>query len=229
MSFYLSSFIEPFGTLWFIYLLPIFFVLTKLGHDAKIPPLLIWALAGVLEMLKIHTGWLVVDEFAARFVYFYSGYIFARYIFSAAEWAEKNLFFSALYLGVWAVANGALVYFGFAKLPVVSMALGYAGCGAIICAALFLSKLRLGAALRYCGENSIVIYLAFFLPMAVSRIVLLKLGIITDIGTISLIVTLAGVITPIILFWAVRNTPLAFLFKRPAWAQYPLGPKMQAA
>src|ERR1700737_4451276 len=38
---YLESFIEPFGTLWFIYLLPVFFVVTKATH--KMPPLLIWA------------------------------------------------------------------------------------------------------------------------------------------------------------------------------------------
>ena len=30
LGLYLESFIEPFGTLWFIYLLPIFFVVTKL-------------------------------------------------------------------------------------------------------------------------------------------------------------------------------------------------------
>ena len=34
---YLESFIEPFGTLWFIYLLPIFFVVTKLARG--VPPL----------------------------------------------------------------------------------------------------------------------------------------------------------------------------------------------
>src|SRR5213595_52797 len=37
---YLESFIEPFGTLWFIYLLPIFFVVTKLTRKA--PPTAIW-------------------------------------------------------------------------------------------------------------------------------------------------------------------------------------------
>src|SRR5712692_9266545 len=34
---YLLSFIEPFGTLWFIYLLPLFFVVTKLTRP--VPPL----------------------------------------------------------------------------------------------------------------------------------------------------------------------------------------------
>src|SRR6202007_768929 len=44
---YLESFIEPFGTLWFIYLLPIFFVVIKLTR--KVPPLLIWTAATALE------------------------------------------------------------------------------------------------------------------------------------------------------------------------------------
>src|SRR5215475_10928593 len=35
---YVQSFWEPFGTLWFIYLLPIFFVVTKLVRDLRIPP-----------------------------------------------------------------------------------------------------------------------------------------------------------------------------------------------
>ena len=69
------------------------------------------------------------------------------------------------------------------------------------------------------GENSIVIYLAFFLPMAATRTVLLKTGIIPDLGTIALMVTAAGVIGALALFWAVRGTPLRFLFERPAWAR----------
>src|SRR3954470_3341725 len=48
---YLESFIEPFGTLWFIYLLPIFFVVTKLTRS--VPPLAIWAVAALLEMAHV--------------------------------------------------------------------------------------------------------------------------------------------------------------------------------
>ena len=55
--------------------------------------------------------------------------------------------------------------------------------------------------------------------MAASRIVLLKTGIITDIGTISLLVTTAGVVGALMLYWLVRNTPFRFLFERPAWAR----------
>src|SRR5712675_1634239 len=48
---YLESFWEPFGTLWFIYLLPIFFVVTKLTRKA--PPLAIWMAAAALEMVHV--------------------------------------------------------------------------------------------------------------------------------------------------------------------------------
>src|SRR5512140_2071087 len=57
---YLESFIEPFGTLWFIYLLPIFFVVTKATR--KLPPLLIWTVLALLETAHIETGWTAIDE-----------------------------------------------------------------------------------------------------------------------------------------------------------------------
>src|SRR5215212_2326841 len=44
---YAEAFIEPFGPLWFIYLLPIFFVVTKLTRN--VPPLVIFAIAAALE------------------------------------------------------------------------------------------------------------------------------------------------------------------------------------
>ena len=44
---YLQSFIEPFGTLWFIYLLPVFFVVTK--ATLRVPAIVIWLAAAALE------------------------------------------------------------------------------------------------------------------------------------------------------------------------------------
>ena len=40
-------------------------------------------------------------------------------------------------------------------------------------------------------------------------------GVIQDVGTISAIVTIMGIIVPVLMFWAVRHTPLKFLFERP--------------
>lgn len=210
---YLESFIEPFGTLWFIYLLPIFFVVTRLTR--ALPPAMILSLAAALEMASIKTGWTVPDEFAARFVYFYSGYLFARWVFTLVAWVQHHPSLAIAGLVLWAIVNAVLVEGGFSTLPVISLALGFAGAGAIIAIGALLAKKRWLAALRYCGENSIVIYLAFFLPMAATRVVLLRTHLIADIGLISLIVTVAGVIGALAIWWATRGTSLKFLFERP--------------
>src|SRR5439155_4201071 len=85
---YLESFIEPFGTLWFIYLLPVFFVVTKALRRA--PPLWVWSIAAALEMAHVSTGWTVIDEFAARSVYFYSGYLVASHVFALSDRARAR-------------------------------------------------------------------------------------------------------------------------------------------
>ena len=85
---YLESFIEPFGTLWFIYLLPIFFVVIKLTRNA--PAILVWIAAALLESAHVATGWTAIDEFCARFVYIYSGYLFADYVFALSDRARAH-------------------------------------------------------------------------------------------------------------------------------------------
>jgi uncharacterized membrane protein YcfT len=211
---YLQSFIEPFGTLWFIYLLPIFFVVTK--ATLRVPAPVIWIAAAALEMAHVSTGWTVIDEFAARFVYFYSGYLFANYIFVLAERARAHPGGALIGLAAWAVANGVLVFAGFAERPGLSLALGFAGACAIIITGTLLARMNWLGFLRTCGEHSIVIYLAFFLPMVITRVVLLKTGIVPDIGLVALIVTTAGVLGALAIWWGAKRVGLNFLFERPA-------------
>ncbi|MFL5155472.1 MAG: acyltransferase, partial [Microvirga sp.] len=79
-----------------------------------------------------------------------------------------------------------------------------------------LTPTRVATPFRHCGRHSIAIYLAFFLPMAATRAVLLKSGLIDDVGLVSAIVTAVAVVAPLILERLVRETPLSFLFRRPA-------------
>jgi uncharacterized membrane protein YcfT len=214
---YLEAFIEPFGTLWFIYLLPIFFVVVKATR--RLPWPAIWLVGAALEIAHVDTGWMVIDEFANRFVYFYTGYIFAPHIFALAARVQHKPMKALAALSIWAFINGALVLGGYADRPVVSLALGLVGAAAVVVIAALLARSDVFQPLRYCGQNSIVIYLAFFLPMAATRVGLLKTGIITDLGTVSLLVTAAGVIGALAWYWAVRDTRFRFLFERPGWAQ----------
>jgi uncharacterized membrane protein YcfT len=221
---YLESFIEPFGTLWFIYLLPVFFVVTKATR--RVPPPLIWVVAALLEMTHLATGWTVIDEFAARFVYFYSGYWFASYVFALSDRARANPPWALAGLALWALIDGGLVAAGVSEWPLISLALGLAGACAIVIIGTLLARAQWLGFLRYCGEHSIVIYLSFFLPMASTRTLLLRTGWIHDIGTISLIVTIVGVVGALLIWWAALAVGANFLFERPA--AFWIAPKKRA-
>jgi uncharacterized membrane protein YcfT len=210
---YLESFIEPFGTLWFIYLLPIFFVVIKLTRG--LPAILVWVAAALLEGMHVATGWTVIDEFCARFIYIYSGYLFASHVFALSERARAHPAWALAGLALWAIVNGGGVALGYGELPIISLALGLCGACAIVTIGTLLARSHFLNFLRFCGEHSIVIYLAFFLPMAATRTLLLKVGVIHDIGAISLIVTIVGVVGALAIWRLALAAHLNFLFERP--------------
>ncbi|MDJ1159537.1 acyltransferase family protein [Chelatococcus sp. SYSU_G07232] len=216
------GFVEPLGTLWFVYLLAIFSVATKLLR--RVPPFALLGLAAALQTMPVHTGWTVVDEFAARYVYFLVGYLLAPAIFAFAARVATRPLATLAGLAAWALANGILAltpagltgYPTLASLPLVSLALGLAGAGAIVAAASLLARTALARPFRYCGEHSIAIYLAFFLPMALTRVALVKLGLVGDVGWASAFITTVAVVVPLVLERLVQDTRLSFLFTRPA-------------
>jgi uncharacterized membrane protein YcfT len=208
--------VQPFGTLWFIYLLPVFFVTAKLLKN--MPAWIVLIVAAALEIAPIHTGWIVIDEFCERFIYFCVGWYAAPYVFAFAKMIADRAGPALVALALWALVNIAAVFWlGISTVPGVSLALGLLGCFAVVATAALLARFKIADFVRYCGEHSIVIYLACFLPMAATRIALLKTDIITDIGWISVIVTAMGVICPLILYWLTQWTGWGrFLFERPA-------------
>ncbi len=221
---YALGFLEPFGTLWFIYMLAIFFVVTK--ALIKAPPLLVFAVAALLEMAPIETGHLLIDEFASRYVYFFAGYWLAKNIFKFAdEMNKRSAFHIFVGLLLWGVANFILVKTGWAAQPGVGLCLGFIGAGAVISMGVWFSKFGWAHALQYLGKNSIVVYLAFFLFMAFTRTLLLRYVPNLNLTAMSLLTTAAGVAGPVILYQLTKNTMLNFLFKRPEWARLAEQPK----
>ena len=223
---YLLAFVEPWGTLWFIYHLALFLLVTRLLKD--VPWVIVWLGAAALEIAHINTGSVLIDEFASRFVYFYSGYVFAAHVFRLAEEATADRGTAVTGLALWAVLHGVFVFNGYGDLPFVSLGLGIAGALAIVTLATLLARSIAAPTLRWLGEHSIVVYLAFFLPMAIARTALLKTGIVTDIGTISVLVTMIGVAGPVLFYALVQWSGVGrFLFERPAWARID-GPRRRA-
>ncbi|MEX3010893.1 acyltransferase family protein [Hoeflea sp. TYP-13] len=235
---YLLAFVQPFGTLWFIYILPVFFIVTRMVR--RFSPHMVLGVAVLLQILPIHTGSMIIDMFANYFVWFFAGYAFSDVVFRLAVRAQdRPLYFMAATAAIvlvtwfatawmiplsalpgWAASGVEGSAIAFSMMPVISLLLGIWGVIALVSVSAVLAKLHQGEFIRWCGAHSIVIYLAFFLPMAVTRVVLLKMGVIPDIGTVSLLVWIAAVIGPIVLFWLVQRTGYGgFLFERPRWAR----------
>jgi uncharacterized membrane protein YcfT len=216
------SLVEPFSILWFIYLLAVFSALTKLLRRVH-PPILLLA-AAALEIAPVETNWGLLNEFCNRYVYFVAGYIFAPHVFRLAAWAGAQRGQALLALAGWAVVNGFLTFTAspvpefptLASLPFLSLASGAAGTVATVLTAVLLTRTVLAMPLRYAGEKAIAVFLTLVIPMAATRILLLRSGLIEDVGVISLIVTIAAFVTPLILERAVRHTWAGFLYQRPA-------------
>lgn len=245
---YLMAFVQPFGTLWFIYILPIFFLFTRLVKS--LPVWFVFCWAAFLEILPVHTGSVLFDEFCARYVYFFAGYAFAAHVFALARRFDATPSSALVYLALWAPLNALLVFTpapealafllqpesgqtgglgGLAELPLIGLALGFAGAVAIVAVAVLAVRSVRAAWLSWLGAHSIVIYLAFFLPMAATRTVLVRLGL-DDVGLVSLAVTVAAVAGPVALYAAIRLTGYGrFLFERPAWASIENRPARKAA
>ncbi len=226
--------VEPYGVLWFVYMLAIFSALTKLLHDAKVPHWIVLAAAAVLQISPVETGIGIVDYFAEYFVFFYAGYALAPQVFHFVDWVNANPAKAVLALVAWAVGEGLLVFLpsfqllpadtimGIAGIPGIRLVLAVVGALALCATAALLMKLPFMDWLRWLGSKSIVIYLSFSIPMSAARVLLIKLGIIDNTSVLSLIVFAVAVTGPLILYAAIQLTGWGkFLFERPAWAHLP--------
>lgn len=226
--------IEPHGVLWFIYMLAVVSFAAKVLWDLRVPHWVTLAAAAALQILPVATGSYIVDEFAEYFVFFYAGYALAPLLFKLVECAQDHLPLALLGLVTWAAVEFALVFspgfvvgpdhvqMGLASLPGLRLVLALAGSTALCVLAALLGRLSFMDWLRWLGAHSIVVYLAFSIPMAITRVILLKLGIIGDTGVMSLIVLLAAIVAPLVLYWLIQVTGWGrFLFERPSWAHLP--------
>lgn len=212
---YLYWYVEPFKQLWFIEMLPIFFLVTRLVR--RVPWIIVLTLAAMLQIWGPESDFRQVERFCERYVFFYAGYIFAPLVFTLAKAAASARVKAVLLLVVWAAVNEWLVLADVAEAPVVGLLLGFAGSGAVVAVASLLSGSRSMDWLRYLGEHSIILFLAFY-PFTVlaGRTVAQLEGL--DVGWQTVIVTIVSVTAPILLYWAVRRTPFKFIFDRPRWA-----------
>ena len=127
------SFIEPSNSLWFVHMLAIFYVVTRLVRH--LPVWMVFAGAFLLQSLYqlgfIDTGFSVIDRFANRYVYFFMGYAFAPQIFRFAGRAAQAPLAGLVGLLVWAGMNWWAVTLGLQEEFLTSFLLGMAGATAV--------------------------------------------------------------------------------------------------
>jgi len=204
--------LEPFGLLWFIYALAVYFTIMRFARDVRPAIMIFFALA--MYFTRLDTGWTMPDEFARRFIFFVSGVYAAPYVFSLASWTMAQVTRGFL-LGVAALAAvGLIVYTGAIDYRAVELAAGYIGAFGTIMLVALLAKAGYAKPLTFVGARSLYIFLAFFLPMAATRVGMIKLGF-ENGDLITLVALIMAIGSPILAYEITKNTFLDFAFKRP--------------
>lgn len=235
---YFWSFVEPFSSMWFIQVLPFFYVAARLVRRLPVPFVLVAAVAlhilaaaypsgSVYALYATMTPSTIVNSFCMFFVYFLAGHLYRDRLFAFAKWATARPAAIAAALLVWALAEEMAVRLGWQDRSGVTLLLGFAGGLAVIALSTLVARARALRPLAYCGRHSLVVYLAFYAPMAATRLLLARTGLVTDVGLASIVVTTVAVAFPLALEALTRDTPLAFLFARPGWARIAPSPMLQ--
>lgn len=218
---YLWNIIQPTGVLWFVHMLAVFYVITRLL--ARVPKWMVFTAAAALQIahqaLWIDTASFILNRTMEYYVYFFLGYAIHGLIFDVAARAKARPWVTLAVISGWAVCNFWLVEQSFHTVPGYGLMMGLAGALAVVEIAALLSKWKSARFLRYCGQNSIVIYLTFFFPMTVLERTLAAKGWIPDVGAACLVILVISAVAPLLFHLAIKRTPLIALYVRPDWAK----------
>ncbi|MDF2117879.1 acyltransferase family protein [Roseiarcaceae bacterium H3SJ34-1] len=227
---YVWAFVEPFSTMWFIHLLPIFFVVLRLIWNWTIWAGLVFAmtlhLAAAFHLVDdpyaLASDWTpssVVNNFSLFFIFFYIGAKAAGPILHLAAVASVSRVPAAIAISLWLALHAWFVYAGLSDIPGIGFILGLGGALAIATISAVLALYAPFQIFKTLGARSLVIYLSFVIPMVITRIGLVNSGLITNVDGASIAVIVSAIGIPLAFSTLIRKTPLAFLYLRPSWAR----------
>ena len=210
----------PFHQMWFILMLPIFFICTRLLKGVPV-----WLVFPVLCLIHVFPPIevqmsMMPGDFFARYVFFYAGYAFAPYFFRFARKVQDYTLIALLLLTCWGVVNSLFVFNGYLQYKIITLGLGFCGVFAVIAVAALLQKLDFMGWLQYLGANSIIVYLPFFLPMKVASVAINKVYPLASPGLFSVAVTVLSILASVLFYRLAQKTAGGvWLLSRPAWVK----------
>jgi uncharacterized membrane protein YcfT len=227
---YLAALVEPFSTLWFIFVLPFFFLVLRLtlhgpawlvlGAAAGLHVLAATAPeGGIYAMSSRITGWFALDSFALFLAYFALGARLSGYWLTLLAWFSARPMQLALVLVAWLGCHITGLSLGLTEIPGLTLLFGLSGALAVTLVSTLLAQRGPFGWLAAIGRNSLAIYVAFLIPLAVSRHALVGYAGFSNPGWVALAVFLFAVLSCLLLAQLAPRLGLAFLFTRPEWAR----------
>lgn len=227
---YLDALIDPFSTLWFIFVLPFFFLVLR--WTSSWPVWFVLGAAGALHVMAAAspeggiyamssrlTGWFAIDSFALFLVYFALGARVSEFWLRGLAWFGARPVLLALGIAVWLAGHIAGLWLGLTEIPGLTLVFGLLGALAVLGFSVLLASGSAFQWLAAIGRNSLAIYVAFLIPMAIARQILVGHAGFSDPGWVALGVFLLAVLACLMLAYAAPRLGLGFLFTRPQWAR----------
>ncbi len=212
-----AALIEPRDSLLLVYMLTVFHAVTWLFR--RVPARKVITVAAILQ-IAFATGWvetgsIVLNEFCRWYVFFLSGFMGAPIVFEMAERVAGHAAQTWRVLLGWMIANAAFVGLHVAGLPLISLALGFAGVGAIIGFGLMLSRVKWLSMIGYAGRHCLIIYLTCAIPVTLMQYGLVSTGNIEGAGINALVTALVAIALSLGFHRLVSRTHLNVLYRRP--------------
>jgi uncharacterized membrane protein YcfT len=154
-----ALFVKPLGSVWFIIILPLYMLLTRLCRN--VPPLLMFALGVGLEFAHIGPYSVYTDNFAQYYIYFLIGVYGKSLIHYLTAWFAQRPFIALAYVLCFGLINGLMVSNGLFMARGYGLLLCLGALVAMIAFSLLLTRLKFLRFLQFIGKNSLVFYVGY--------------------------------------------------------------------
>lgn len=210
---------RPIDVLWFIYVLALFFLVTRLLRNVPAFVVLTFAATMAAGFYETDPKWL--QRAANTYVYFVMGYYGSELVLEKSRMLRPV--HALLLVPAFAATALWLVASGHWKDPTLWFAGSLFGILAMCSFCIAVSETRLGDLMRFVGDNSLPIFVAHTIVGPTTRVLLHKGGVTSDPAVLVPVCTVVATGAPIVMALLADRLGMSWLFRRPAWFSVRLG------